>query len=61
MKRLEAAFLLLRICPKCGANCVVSGLVLWCPTHQIIYSGTTVELWNVLDPLKGAYEETKEK
>jgi len=57
MKRLEAAFLLLKICPKCGSNCSVQGLVLWCPIHQIIYTGTIVALWNALDPPKGAYEE----
>jgi len=57
-QRMEAAFLLLRICPQCGANLMLTGLsALWCPKHEIVCTRTKMELWNQLDPSMGAITE----
>lgn len=61
-QRIEAAFLLLSICPVCGANCRVNtiskkGWDLWCPKHSIVSSRSKLELWEALDPASGALTE----
>lgn len=64
LTRLEAAFLLLALCPKCGANCRVvatNGWDIWCPIHQIVSTWGKLDLWNALEPNKGVYEKVKSK
>lgn len=58
-QRMEAAFLLLCICPQCGENCrVISSKKhaweVWCPKHKTVSTRTKLELWTALDPSMGA-------
>lgn len=61
-KRLEAAFLLLHLCPRCGEKCKVKYHQLkdqpfqkkmTCPVHGVMYFGPAKELWGVLQKFDG--------